>query len=55
MPRSKNSQRCYVVLSKDKKYRYGAFPLTEEGLLAAKAYVKKIEKKYKEKFFIKEV
>lgn len=55
MPRSKNSQRCYVVLSKNKKYRYGAFPLTEEGLLAAEAYIKKLEKKYGEKFFIKEV
>jgi hypothetical protein len=55
MPRSKNSQKCYVVLCKGKKYRYGAFPLTEEGLLAAKLYIKKIKKKYKEEFFIKEV
>ena len=54
MPRTKKNQKCYVVLSKVKRYRYGAFPYTEDGRTLAEEYVKKMTKQYNEDFYIAE-
>ncbi|MBC8395328.1 MAG: hypothetical protein H8E05_01410 [Bacteroidetes bacterium] len=36
-------EKCYVVVSKDKKYTYGAFKFTPEGEKQAKSYVKQLK------------
>jgi hypothetical protein len=41
--KKKNKKKYYLVLSRDKNYRYGAFPHTEEGLKMANEYIKKCE------------
>ena len=38
-------EKCYVVISKDKKYTYGAFNFTPEGEKEAKTYAKQLTKK----------
>ena len=42
MSKKKSKKKYYLVLSKDKNYRYGAFPPTEEGLEMAINYMKKL-------------
>jgi len=36
-------EKCYVVISKDKKYTYGAFKFSPEGEKQAKSYAKHLE------------
>jgi len=45
--------KCYVVVSKQKGYVQGAFPLTEEGKIMAEDHLKKINQRGKEEFKIK--
>ena len=42
MPRRKNEDKFYAVVSNRGSYLHGAFPLTEKGLTLAKKYVKNI-------------
>ena len=37
-------EKCYVVISKDKKYTYGAFSFTPEGEKQARIYAKQLTK-----------
>ena len=50
----KRKKNCYVVLSKERNYRYGAFPYTEEGFKMAEEFVKKIKKSNGEELYIVE-
>jgi hypothetical protein len=52
MPRSKKNQKCYVVFSKSTRYRYGAFPYTEDGKIKAEKYAQKMAKKHNDEFFV---
>ena len=36
-------EKCYVVVSKNRKYTYGAFKFSPEGEKEAKSYVKELE------------
>ena len=54
MPKKKNNDKFYLVLSKDKNYKYGAFPYSKEGLEAATEFKVKIEKEHKQKLYIAE-
>tara|TARA_Y100001963_G_scaffold132191_1_gene190429 strand:+ start:968 stop:1123 length:156 start_codon:yes stop_codon:yes gene_type:complete len=36
-------EKCYVVISKDKKYTYGAFKFTPEGQKQAQSYAKQLK------------
>ena len=36
-------EKCYVVVSKDKKYTYGAFKFSPDGEKRAKRYAKDLE------------
>jgi hypothetical protein len=53
-PKRKSLKRCYLVLSKKKKHRYGAFPYTKEGYKRAEEYVKTLKKEHKEDFIVQE-
>ena len=35
-------EKCYVVVSKDKKYTYGAFKFSPEGEEQAKSYARQL-------------
>jgi hypothetical protein len=37
-------EKCYIVISKDKKYTYGAFKFSPEGEKQAKTYAKQLTK-----------
>ena len=37
-------EKCYVVISKDKRYTYGAFSFTPEGEKEAKTYARQLTK-----------
>ena len=39
----KKRQKVYLVVSKDKKYTYGAFKYTPEGEKQAKSHVKQLK------------
>ncbi len=52
MPKSKKSKKYYLIESKTRKWSYGAFPHTEEGIKNAKQYMKNLQKKPKEKLEI---
>ena len=54
MPKNKKNKRYYLIESSQKKWSYGAFPYTEEGLKEAKKYLSNIQKKTKEKLEIVE-
>jgi hypothetical protein len=43
----------YLILDKNKKYHYGAFPKTKEGKILADKYLKKLKRLHKLDFFIK--
>lgn len=36
-------EKCYLVVSKDKKYTYGAFKYSPEGEKQAKSYIKELK------------
>jgi len=42
VPRRKNEDKYYAVVSQQGNYLHGAFPMTEIGLARAKKYVKHI-------------
>lgn len=48
----KKQYKSYLVFSKNGKRLFGAFPYTERGLEDAEEYVKKITKKFREKYII---
>lgn len=52
MPRSKKNQKCYIVFSKSTRYRYGAFPYTEDGKVKAEKYAQKMAKKHNDEFYV---
>ena len=43
MRKSSRKQKYYLVLSKDKNYKHGAFPHSPEGLKMAEDYVKRLK------------
>ena len=45
MPKNKKNKKYYLVESEKRKWSYGAFPHTEEGLAQAKKYLTELEKK----------
>jgi hypothetical protein len=45
MPKLKNKQSYYAVLSKDKNYLHGAFSCDKEGLAEARKHRNKLGKK----------
>ena len=45
MPKNKKNKRYYLIESSQKKWSYGAFPYTEEGLKEAKKYLSNLQKK----------
>lgn len=36
-------EKCYVVISKDKKYTYGAFKFSPEGEKLAESYARQLK------------
>ncbi len=52
MPKNKKNKKYYLIESKVKKWSYGAFPHTEEGLIRAKKYLSKLKKKIREELNI---
>lgn len=46
-------KHCYLVLSKESRYTYGAFPRTKEGLHKARAWQKLMKRKHKMGFVVK--
>ena len=54
MPKSKKSKKYYLVEAKKRKWSYGAFPYTEEGLQEAKKYLIVLQKKVNEELKITE-
>ena len=51
MPKAK-TPKYYLVLSKGRKYTYGAFPYSKEGKKKAEAFVKKNSKPETEELYI---
>ncbi len=51
MPKTK-TPKYYLVLSKSRKYTYGAFPYSEEGKKKAEAFVRKTSKTQNEELYI---
>jgi hypothetical protein len=47
-------EKCYVVVSADKRYTYGAFKFTPEGEKQAKTYAKTLNTKGGEKYLVLE-
>tara|TARA_R100001129_G_scaffold15999_1_gene10547 strand:- start:850 stop:1023 length:174 start_codon:yes stop_codon:yes gene_type:complete len=45
MPKNKKNKKYYLIEAKARKWSYGAFPHTEDGLAQAKKYLSKLEKK----------
>mgnify|MGYP003133670695 FL=1 len=54
MPKNKKNKKYYLIESEARKWAYGAFPHTEEGLKDAKKYMGALQKKTKEKLEIVE-
>ena len=54
MPKSKKNKKYYLIESTPRKWSYGAFPHTEEGLNEAKRYLRSLQQKTKEKLEIVE-
>jgi hypothetical protein len=54
MPRNKKNKKYYLIESKKRRWSYGAFPHTEEGLQQAKKYLGALQKKTDEKLEIVE-
>jgi hypothetical protein len=51
MPKVKR-KKYYAIHSKSDNYLHGVFPLTEDGLKSAKAYITKISGKKKSLYYI---
>jgi len=41
---ARKKQKYYLVLSKEKNYRYGVFPYSEEGKLQAEKFIQQNKK-----------
>jgi hypothetical protein len=41
----RKSEKCYKIVDKKSNRLYGAFPLTDDGHLAAKKYLRKLKDK----------
>ena len=54
MPKNKKNKKYYPIESKKRKWSYGAFPHTDEGLMEAKKYLVALQKKTDEKLEIVE-
>ena len=54
MKKRKKKSKMYIVLSKNKNYRYGAFPFNEDGLENAKNFVKEMGVLRSEELYIVE-
>jgi len=54
MPKNKKNKKYYLIESKKRKWSYGAFPHTDEGLMEAKKYLVTLQKKTDEKLEIVE-
>jgi len=54
MPKNKKNKKYYLIESEKRKWSYGAFPHTDEGLKEAKKYLAALQKKTKEKLEIVE-
>jgi len=54
MPKNKKNKKYYLIESKSRKWSYGAFPHTEDGLLKAKKYLSNLQKKIGEELKIVE-
>lgn len=54
MPKNKKNKKYYLIESAERKWSYGAFPHTKEGLNEARKYVLTLQKKMKEKLEIVE-
>ena len=54
MPKNKKNKKYYLIESMERKWSYGAFPHTDEGLQQAKKYLTVMQKKVKEKLEIVE-
>tara|TARA_Y100001973_G_C5200744_1_gene337402 strand:+ start:2348 stop:2509 length:162 start_codon:yes stop_codon:yes gene_type:complete len=50
----KKVKKYYLVQTEDGKKYYGAFPLGEQGKLAAEAYARMLKRKHKESFYVVE-
>tara|TARA_R110002051_G_scaffold114536_1_gene187471 strand:+ start:736 stop:903 length:168 start_codon:yes stop_codon:yes gene_type:complete len=48
MPKNKKNKKYYLIESARRKWSYGAFPHTEEGLKEAKRYLRSLQKDTKE-------
>ena len=54
MPKNKKNKKYYLIESAKRRWSYGAFPHTEEGLKDAKKYLFALQKKTQEKLEIVE-
>jgi len=54
MQKNRKNKKYYLIESERKKWSYGAFPHTEEGLKEATKYMSKLQRKMKEKLEIVE-
>jgi hypothetical protein len=54
MPKNKKNKKYYLIESAKRKWSYGAFPHSEEGLKEAKKYIVALQKKTNEKLEIVE-
>jgi hypothetical protein len=43
----KHKNKCYLVVSKTSKFKYGVFPFTEEGKIEAGEYADKLNSQIK--------
>jgi len=54
MPQDRKNKKYYLIESARRKWSYGAFPHTDEGLAEAKRYLIALQKKTDEKLEIVE-
>jgi hypothetical protein len=54
MPKNKKNKKYYLIESKKRKWAYGAFPHTSEGLKEAQKYLSNLQRKTDEKLEIVE-
>lgn len=52
MPKSKKNKKYYLIESEKRKWSYGAFPHTDDGLEQAEKYLKKLQRKVDEELKI---
>tara|TARA_B100000287_G_C20474654_1_gene718644 strand:+ start:606 stop:773 length:168 start_codon:yes stop_codon:yes gene_type:complete len=49
VPKKKNEDKCYAVVSNGRNFLHGAFPFTKEGRILAEKYAKTISPTLKDK------